>query len=336
MRPRRSNERWRHAARAVAIAVVAAGGLVASARTARAQGDLAQEGALFLLLPVGARAVGVGQAVVAARPGSEAVWWNPSALARASKREIAIHHSQSIIGTGDAVSIVIPSSLLGVLTASVNILDYGEQANTPDSVPIGSILPRSFVLAGTYSTTIGSLVSAGITYKVVQFRVDCTGPCTGVPTFKAATSALDLGAQFEVSRKIPLTFGIAARNIGVRLQVNDNPQSDPIPGRLQAGVHYRLDIPDKYARNLAVGVEFDQISELSLDNPSSRFGVDVEWESRAHFRAGYAADSPNGSKVAAGLGLLFGRFSLDLARGMSGLSVDAGQAPTYLSLRYEF
>src|ERR671927_521341 len=82
---------------------------------ARAQGGLAEDGALFLLLPTGARAVGMGQAVVADQPGSEAVWWNAAALARAEKREVAIHHSQSLIGTGDALTLVVPSSVLGVL-----------------------------------------------------------------------------------------------------------------------------------------------------------------------------------------------------------------------------
>src|SRR5215208_1660606 len=93
---------------------------------AGAQGGLAEDGALFLLLPVGARAVGMGQAVVADQPGGEAVWWNPAALARAEKREVAIHHSQSLVGTGDALTLVVPSSALGVLAVSANIFNYGE------------------------------------------------------------------------------------------------------------------------------------------------------------------------------------------------------------------
>src|SRR5688572_28149048 len=75
---------------------------------------LTTEGAPFLLLPVGARAVGMGQALVADQPGTEAIWWNPAGVARAERREIAVHHYETIIGTGDAVSILIPSSLLGV------------------------------------------------------------------------------------------------------------------------------------------------------------------------------------------------------------------------------
>ena len=86
-----------------ALALVVA---LATPAHAGAQGGLAEDGALFLLLPVGARAVGMGQAVVADQPGSEAVWWNAAALARADKREVAIHHSQSLVGTGDATKVL--------------------------------------------------------------------------------------------------------------------------------------------------------------------------------------------------------------------------------------
>ena len=46
--------------------------MISAADVAHAQTGLATEGALFLLLPVGARSVGMGQAVVADRPGTEA------------------------------------------------------------------------------------------------------------------------------------------------------------------------------------------------------------------------------------------------------------------------
>src|SRR5688572_6430144 len=98
--------RPRHSSLATAIAVAALRALPGLAPAGvGAQGGPAQEGALFLLLPIGARTVGTGQAAVASRPGSEAAWWNPSALARLEKREVALHHGQSIFGTSDAVSV---------------------------------------------------------------------------------------------------------------------------------------------------------------------------------------------------------------------------------------
>jgi len=318
--------------------------LFAAAGIAHAQTGLAEEGALFLLLPVGARSVGMGQAVVADRPGSESVWWNPAGIGAATRREAAIHHSQSIVGTGDAVTIVVPSSLLGVLAVSVNILDYGEQQLNPDpTAPAegggGTIIPRSFVYAATYATSLGSYVTAGLSYKLIQFRIDCTGPCPDNATFSATTSALDLGAQFKVKRSVPLTIGIAARNlVGIKLQVNDSPQSDPIPRRLQLGVQYRWDLPRTLAPETAATFAFDLADGIDVGNPAPRFGADLSFRDRLHVRGGYAyeASRSEAGGPSIGLGITAGNLVFDVARVLTGLSADAGKAPTYLSLRYLF
>src|SRR5215210_1298950 len=115
MRRRRSRS---VASRALVASLAAL--LCGAARPSRAQGAPAEEGALFLLVPVGARAVGMGQAVTAAEDGSEAVWWNPAGLARLEKREAAIHHQRGLGHTADAISIIVPSSLLGVIGLSAH------------------------------------------------------------------------------------------------------------------------------------------------------------------------------------------------------------------------
>ena len=326
-----------------ALALVSAGLLaVALPGVGRAQ-TVAQEGALFLLLPVGARSVGLGQAVVADRSSSELVWWNPSAIGTSTRREAAIHHSQSVAGTGDAVTIVVPSSLLGVLALSVNIFDYGEQQATittdPNEEGAGTIIPRSLVYAATYATPLGSYVTAGITYKLVQFRIDCTGPCPSDVSFSATTSALDLGAQFTIKRSFPLVIGVAARNVvGIKLQVNDGPQADKIPKRLQVGMQYRLDMPPRIAPETAVRLAFDVADEITLDDPVPRFGADVAFRDRFHVRAGYAFETSRSEAggPSIGLGISAGNLVFDFARVLAGLSADAGRAPTYLSLRYLF
>jgi hypothetical protein len=330
MRPRRSS----HILALASVLASAAAG-VSEAR-AQAGGQRAEEGALFLLLPVGARSVGIGQATVAQRGSSEAVWWNPAGLAASEKREAAIHHSQSIIGTGDAVTVVIPSSLLGVLAASVNIVSFGEQEPRPDEqATVGTLVPRSFVYAATYATAIGSWFGAGITYKVLQLRVDCSASCPNVSTFSATSSALDFGAQYA-PKKIPIVVGVGVRNVGIRLQVNDNPQSDPLPTRLQIGVQYRFTVPEQYAKDTRITIETDVIDKLSFSQPAPRIGAELAWKDRAYFRTGYVFQSDQAGGPSIGLGVSYGKFVLDIARILAGLSVDAGQAPTFLSLRYLF
>src|ERR1700693_5799535 len=93
------------------------------AGSARAQAVSGSEGALFLLLPTGAQAVGMGQAMVAGRPGSEGLWWNPASIAGEEKRELAIHHSKTVAGVGDALTFVMPTHGRGTGAISVNILN---------------------------------------------------------------------------------------------------------------------------------------------------------------------------------------------------------------------
>src|SRR5213082_2405456 len=97
------------------------------AASGAAQSPTGSEGSLFLLLPTGAQAVGMGQTMVAAKPGSEGIWWNPASIAGLDKRELAIHHSKTVAGVGDALSFVVPTKTLGSIALSLNILNIGEQ-----------------------------------------------------------------------------------------------------------------------------------------------------------------------------------------------------------------
>lgn len=315
----------------VGLTVLAA--LAGAARPLAAQD---QDGALFLLVPIGARAIGLGQAVVADQLGSESVWWNPAGLARQDKREGAIHHSDSFAGQGDAVALVIPSSLLGVITASMNILNFGEfPLTTDDGVQVGEALVRSFVYGGTYATPIGDRLSAGITYKFVQLRFDCSGACGEVPP-NPSTAGIDVGAQYNFRPLAPVTFGILLRNLGPRLQVNDTDQADEIPTRLHIGAKYRYAGFQGDAKDATVDVSVELADGVAFSSPASYFGMEVAWQQRVHLRAGYANEASEASGLSVGLGLDIGSLVLDVARIFEGFSADAGKAPTYLSLRYLF
>jgi hypothetical protein len=302
---------------------------------ARAQTDLTTEGAAFLLIPVGARALGLGQAVVADQPGTEAIWWNPAGVARADKREVAIHHYESFVGTGDAVSLLFPSALLGVLTASIYILNYGGQEVTGGGGGrIGTLLPRNLVYAATYATPLGERFNAGLTFKVVQLRVDCTGVCD--ISFVSTTSALDVGAQYHVSDAVPLSFGVAVRNMGLRLQVNDRPQADPLPTRIQIGALYRVTKLERLMKDTEIRVSGDVVDEPAFESPALRFGLDVGWQKRVHLRTGYVFDNSQASGPSIGFGVALGDLRVDLARLFEGFSDDNAPPPTYVSLRYLF
>jgi hypothetical protein len=317
---------------------VVGGALAMLASGAGAQG-VGSEGGAFLLRPVGARAVGLGHAVVARRDGSEGLWWNPASLVGVTRREMAIHHSQDFFATGDALTLVLPSAVLGVFAIAADLQNYGEQENTTDpNVPsTGTVLTRSFVLSASYAAAIGDRLATGVAFKVVQMRVDCTGPCD-FPNEVAQTFAIDAGAQFDVGGARRVTVGASVRNMGLALQVQDSPQADPLPTRVQLGVLYRYPLPARYAEDAELNMSADLTDGLNIDNPLPRLGAEFVWQKRAFVRGGYVFDAARSESGGPTLGLGFARNNLvlDLARVFTGFSADAGQAPTFLSLRFTF
>lgn len=308
-------------------------GLAAAFPAAGAQ----SETAIFLLLPVGARTLGQGQATVASETGSEAVWSNPASLARQTTRETAIHHSTTLAVTGDALTFVAPARALGVLAVSVNLYNLGDQQITedPNQPPVGLLLPRNVVYALTWARGLGSHLNAGINYKLVQARIDCTGQCGDIGTGSGTASALDIGAQYRLNDDIPLTFGVAMRNIGGDLRATPDEPPAKLPRRVQLGASYRLEFIDRYLTDMDVRVAGEMESAPSFEDAGLRMGAAIVYQKRVHLRAGWGTADTEASGPSVGFGITAGKLSFDIARTFEGLSADT-EPPTYFSLRYNF
>jgi hypothetical protein len=304
----------------------------------RAQGATGSEGALFLLLPTGAQAVGMGQAMVAGKPGSEGIWWNPASIAGEAKRELAIHHSTTVAGVGDALTFVTPIRSYGTLGASINILNIGDQQVTdPFGEVIGRILPRDVVFAASYAAAITRRLTGGLNYKLIQLRVDCSGQCSSVGAEVKSSRAVDLGTQFRMAAGAPLTFGAAIRNLGGKLNSRETNRRDPLPTQLEIGAMYRLKFIDHYVKDTELRASGSFVDTRSFGGKSVRFGADVMYQGKVHLRAGYVGHDRRGDASASlGFGLQSAGFVFDIARTFGGLPADTGESPTYVSLRYLF
>ena len=333
--PNRRHTPLQHGTRLVAAAMVSLATVVAP-ESGAAQKPIMGEGALDLLLPTGARAVAVGQATIAVAGTTESVWWNPSGLASMRGTTAAIHHSQSTSGTADAVSVVTNSRLLGSFGVSASLRDLGESTNAdPGGAEAGTILPRSVIYAASYAASLERL-NVGLTYKLVQFRIDCTGPCSADASQLASTSALDAGAQYSLEPRIPITFGASVRNVGLKLQVNDQPQSDDLPSRLQAGVELRVPGMEDVLNGAELRVSADMVSELGRVDASPRVGAELGWHRRIRIRGGYASTAGGFGGPSLGVGYETGSLAIDFARMFVETTAVTGTEPTYLSLRYRF
>ena len=305
----------------------------------RAQSTSGSDAGLFLLLPVGAAAVGMGEAFVAAEGGSESVWWNPAGLGAIRKRELAVHHSQTVVATGDVLSFVAGSKHRGTFAVSANILNPGEQQVTDDQgQPIGVILPRDVVFAATYAKSFAEHVSAGLTYKLIQFRVDCSGQCATVGTFVNSSQAADVGIQFRSAPTSPLAMGLAVRNFGGKIKSGASGNGDALPTRVDAGFLYHVVALDKFLKDTQVNGAASVVTTRGESGAAFRVGTDIVYQNEIHFRAGYVSDPHNNDTSASlGFGIQNGKLVFDIARSYGGLLSDTGQSPpTYLSLRYLF
>ncbi len=311
-------------------------GLVAAPAAAFAQGTISAEGALFLLVPVGARAVGMGQATVASDIGAEAIWANPAGLARLTKTEISINHSQTVVATGDALNLVVPAGKAGVIAVAGYLVDYGQQEATDQFGATGTIFPRSYVIAASYAATFGSRIAAGVTYKFIQERVDCSGACGNIAAFSASTNGLDIGIQAVVDKARRLTLGLDMRDAGLNLQVNDAPQSDPLPTRIHLGAQYLVPNIEKTIPDGELRVSAEIVENVAFASMSLRAGAELTFKKLFFLRVGTAGSSGDGAGAAIGLGVKRGGIAMDFARGFGGFSSDAGKPPTYLTLRFQF
>jgi hypothetical protein len=299
--------------------------VVAAPHEARAQTN---SGALDLLLPIGARSVGLGTAFVAEQ-GSESVWWNPAGLARMTKPEFAIDHFETVFIKGDAISLVLPRAPIGVFGISARLFDNGDIGAT-DTLgnPLPDQLNRNIVLGATFSAGFGSGLDAGITYHYYRGE-------NGDQTF--ATSAVDAGIQFRPLPKVPLRLGAEIRNLGLSVQVHDKPQADALPTRLHLGASYDpvfAQLPKEFAARVTAEV----VTARNFAEPEVRVGSQLSYASgtsRVLVRAGYNLQQSESitSGASVGVGLATGRVQLDLSRIFESFSTGLGTPPTYISIR---
>src|SRR5467141_2243418 len=324
--------------RAVAIAL----GLLAVGPSGRlaAQELPLNAGALFLVFPVGAQAVGMGQTATAMAGRGEAAFWNPAGLATLSDDEFSLHSASLVAGRSNVLGAYFPSRGIGVIGGAVYLVDYGDLDRTDiNGNTIARIAPRNFEFLASYATNLTG--SFGISYKLVQFRVDCSGDCRDFPAGTGATHALDIGGQFTVGPGGPLRIGVALRNIGFRLQVNNQAQADPLPTRLAVGALY--DVRLRPATGRALDQAFDVKLAADVDSPwgqmgqsETRLGLDIGYQRLVRVRAGYAFVQDGLSGPSVGLGVESGSLGIDLARAFltgSDLQVDN---PTFFSFRVSF
>jgi hypothetical protein len=322
----------------VAVAVATAG---PPARLTAQDAPL-NNGALFLLFPVGAQSVGMGQTAAALEGRGEVVFLNPAGVGSLTTSEFALHSARLAAGATNAITVFFPRRGVGVFGAALDLVDYGDQeVNDSNGTTIARIAPRNIALLATFATQLTGAFALGVSYKLIEFRVDCSGACPPQSGGQGVTHALDLGGQFSVGPDRALRVGVALRNLGFPLQVNNRDQADALPTRLVVGAAYRLllrpladdSAADRFDLRIAADVESPW---RETGTPDVRLGVNVGYRELVRVRGGYAFVHQGLSGPSVGFGVATGSIGVDLARTfLTGTDLVVPN-PTFLSFRVVF
>lgn len=80
----------------------------------------------------------------------------------------------------------------------------------------------------------------------------------------------------------------------------------------------------------------EMVSRVSVTSPAFRIGAELGVGDRVFLRGGALTGSSDGSNASIGFGVRQGTLSLDFARTFGALSAEAGEPPTYVTLRVAF
>ena len=304
---------------------------------ARLGSAAASEGATFLLLPVGARAVGMGGAVTGMRGSGDLLLWNPASVAGIEKIGLLFNHSESVFETqSEVISLVWPFESVGNFGVTYYLVDYGDLPSTSSEGTVqGTINFRNQEFLLTFAGHIVERLELGVNYKLVQLVYQCDGLCTGQQSFTSTTHAIDFGLIYDKLAGLPVALGASVRHLGPAMK--GVAQEDPLPTRVRVGLAYQVLTPSAEGQmfGLALAVDF-QDQWRDIGDPDVLLGTEFGVGEMFFLRAGYAFLESGLGGASLGLGLSYDWFYLDLSRGFDDIAAATGDAAVQLTFGVTF
>ena len=274
-------------------------------------------GGAVLNIPVGARAIGMGEAYTAQADDASSLYWNPAGMAFLNQSQASFMYNKFIEDlTYQNASVAVPFEN-GAMGASLSYLSYGQITGTDsDGNLAGDVSAYSGVgtIGGAW---LGNNWAAGVNLKGVQESLADT---------KATGFAADVGTSLVYPNEVmggTLRAAAVVRNMGSGLKLID--QNDPFP------LQWRLGVAAVQMMNSKLNVSMDYGKER--DTAGAIYAGTEYWVLPfVALRAGYAGSDAEGNGIRAGLGLKFRDLSFDYAYSSYG---DLGYAHRYeLSMRF--
>jgi opacity protein-like surface antigen len=285
-------------------------------------------GGVQLLVPVGARSIAMGQAIVADIGGAEALYWNPAGISSGKTTEFVFSNMSYIADINvNYFGAVYYGGNYGSIGLFLKSFDFGDIPETTENMPDGTgrTFSPTYLTAGfAYARSITNLIDAGFTLKYIY---------EGIEQTNASTIALDLGVQYKLNDNLKL--GVVMNNVGGKLQydgrnlenqypiTNDELSVDDgyfrgvtlasnIPSLFTFGVAYKREIAE--GSMIKVNGAFNSINEYS---DQLGLGLEYAYNDMIFLRAGYTSDYQADSdaqlfdyRLGAGLKLKMGNFKI--------------------------
>ena len=297
------------------------------------------ESATFLLVPVGARSVGIGEANTALRNSSEGVLWNPATLATLAGPEVFYLRASDFGSVSQVPGVAwrfgevrVAASYFDFNLGSVDARDAANQ-----NIGTLDIRNRSLTLSGAAPVT--DWLDVGVNLKLLQLSYGCSEACASFD-LSSTGLAFDLGGIASIPGVPGLDVGLLLRNLGGGLSVGEGAPSDPLPTRIRLGGAYRI-LDSVTATGEPAPVDLRVMADLQqtwteFDDFDFFVGAEAGFRQIVYARAGYAASSPGRSGPAIGIGLRYVGFYLDLGRAFNDFTSYADDQPFQLSIGYGF
>jgi len=294
------------------------------------------EGATFLLVPEGARAVGMAGAVTASRGQLESLYWNPAGIARLEGNQLYYNHSNDF-GTDSNIVGFIWQRGLPRFGFSYHSFDFGS-INATDATggQLGSLDVRNQAFQISIGIPLLAGLDVGATYKLVQFISDCRGVCSQFD-LTATAHAFDVGAILALPMLPGVDVGVLIRNAGTNLTLADGGASDPLPTRIRFGGS--LDVIKALVPAFPMNIPLDIRVQADFEEPFSEFddldaffGAEVGVARTLFVRLGYAAAGQGRTGAALGVGLAYRQLRIDFGRSFDDFSNFDGNEPFQLSV----
>ncbi|MDP8229387.1 MAG: PorV/PorQ family protein, partial [Candidatus Electryoneaceae bacterium] len=195
--------------------------------------------AIFLQIPPGARAGGMGEAYVAIADDATATWWNPAGLAFMDRREISFMHANWLPSFHlpdlyiDYISYVNSVEYWGTFGLSVFFLNLGETEGRDEfNYPTGTFRTYETSVTGSYGSMITDNLGLGLNVKFIYSHLADRGAGQERGTGVGTNFAVDIGVLYKTTDPLlgnPLSLGANLANLGTEMAYIDRAQADPIP-----------------------------------------------------------------------------------------------------------